>query len=95
MKLLCAQEPREVITSLPDPSKYKPRYFTNTALQQGKVHLTWDETDPDRKEFTQKILTNADNVTDEDLQAYLAYSSGEEEEEETEKNYGKKDEGNF
>uniref|UniRef100_A0A1B6D9T8 Uncharacterized protein n=1 Tax=Clastoptera arizonana TaxID=38151 RepID=A0A1B6D9T8_9HEMI len=75
-------EPKEVVTSMPDPSKYKPRHFTNTALQQGKVELTWDETNPERKEFTKKVLTNVDNVTDEDLQAYLAYSSGEDEDEE-------------
>ncbi|KOB70548.1 ESF1-like protein, partial [Operophtera brumata] len=31
------QEPREVCTQLPDLSKYKPRLFTTTALQQAKM----------------------------------------------------------
>lgn len=66
-------------TSLPDPAKYKPRVFTNSALQQGKVELTWDETDPGRQEFTNKILKNADNVDNADLDAYLAHSSEDEE----------------
>ncbi|XP_054264673.1 ESF1 homolog [Macrosteles quadrilineatus] len=74
------QEPHEVCTSMPDPAKYEPRIFTNTALQQGKVELTWDETDPSRQEFTRKIQRNADKVDDVDLQAYLASSSGEDEE---------------
>jgi hypothetical protein len=29
--------------------RYKPKEFMTTALQQGKVELTWDETDPERK----------------------------------------------
>jgi len=72
------EEPHEVCTSLPEPSKYEPRIFTNTALQQGKVELTWDETDPSRQEFTKKIQKNIDSIDDTDLQAYLASSSEDE-----------------
>lgn len=32
----------------PDPDSYKPKSFMSTALQLGKVDLTWDETDPER-----------------------------------------------
>lgn len=64
---------------MPDAGKYRPRCFTTTALQQAKVDLTWDETDPSRTEFTNRIMAG-DNVDDADLQAYLASSSGEEEE---------------
>merc|ERR1739848_608314 len=39
-------EPTEICTDMPDPEKYKPKIFFNTALMQGKVNLTWDETNP-------------------------------------------------
>ncbi|XP_024085180.1 ESF1 homolog [Cimex lectularius] len=67
------QEPREVCQQLPDLMKYKPRLFANTALQQGKVGLTWDETDPDRIEFNKKVVSG--ELKDDDLQAYIAASS--------------------
>lgn len=67
-------------TSLPDPNKYIPRYFVNTALQQGKVDLTWDENDPNRIEFTKKLKSGVDNISDADLEEYLASSSSEDEE---------------
>lgn len=74
------QEPKETCTSLPEPNKYVPRYFVNTALQQGKVDLTWDENDPNRVEFTKKLKSGVDNISDTDLQAFLASSSSEGEE---------------
>ncbi|KAF5294248.1 hypothetical protein FQR65_LT10834 [Abscondita terminalis] len=73
--------PKEVCEKLPDQGKYKPRFFTTTALQQAKVDLTWDETNPDRIEFTQKLAAG-DEVAKNDLDAYLASSSNEEEEDE-------------
>ncbi|KAG8241978.1 pre-rRNA-processing protein esf1 [Homalodisca vitripennis] len=76
------QEPHEVCIAMPDPAKYEPRLFINTALQQGKVELTWDEMDPRRQEITKKIQKNADNVDNDDINAYLACSSGEEEDDE-------------
>lgn len=72
-------EPTEICTDLPDLSKYKPRLFTTTALQQAKVELTWDELDVDRKEMNEKITSGKfDEVTDADLRKYVAYSSEEE-----------------
>lgn len=72
-------EPKEVCEKLPEPNKYQPRFFTTTALQQAKVNLTWDETDPERIEMAEKLAKGKiDDVTDADLQAYLALSSDEE-----------------
>lgn len=68
---------------MPDPAKYEPRIFTNTALQQGKVELTWDEMDPERIEFTKKIQKNADKIDSTDIQAFLASSSEEDDNNET------------
>ncbi|XP_023726971.1 pre-rRNA-processing protein esf1-like, partial [Cryptotermes secundus] len=73
------EEPREVCNKLPDLSKYQPRYFTTTALQQAKVELTWDETNPERNEINQKLMSGqVDGITETDLRDYLASSSGEE-----------------
>lgn len=72
---------------MPDASKYRPRNFTTTALQQAKVELTWDETDPNRTEIANRLLAG-DSVDDHDLQAYLACSSGDEDEEEVVGSYG-------
>lgn len=74
-------EPREVCEKLPEPNKYQPRFFTTTALQQAKVDLTWDETNPDRIEMAEKLSKGkVDGITDADLQSYLAMSSDEESE---------------
>lgn len=43
-----------------------------------KVNLTWDETDPKRREVLQRAFTDPDSVQD-DIQAYLASTSGESE----------------
>lgn len=43
------------------------------------MELTWDETDPQRGEISQKIA--AGTADDDDIHAYLASSSGEDEEE--------------
>lgn len=72
------QKPHDVCTTLPDLKKYKPRLFINSALQQGKVDLTWDETDPNRIDFTRKVLAGED-VDENEVQAFLASSSSEEE----------------
>lgn len=86
-------EPKEMCDSLPD--KYQPRFFTTTALQQAKVQLTWDETKPERIEIAKKLAEGKiDDVTDTDLQAYLASSSGEEELSEAEKSESDNEENN-
>ncbi|XP_017773935.1 PREDICTED: ESF1 homolog [Nicrophorus vespilloides] len=75
--------PKESCDKLPDTSRYEPRFFTTTALQQSKVDLTWDETNQDRKELTEKLAKGKiDDISEADLQNYLASSSGEESEEE-------------
>ncbi|VVC92163.1 unnamed protein product [Leptidea sinapis] len=70
------QEPREVCTKLPDLTKYKPRLFTTTALQQAKVDLTWDSTNPNRTEVIKGALDG--KIDDLDLKEYLASSSEDE-----------------
>lgn len=74
------QEPSSVATSL--PSTYKPSLFTTTALQQIKVQLTWDETDPRRLEAMQNAFAKGKeaNPQDVDLSAFLASSSDDENE---------------
>nr|XP_012233213.1 PREDICTED: ESF1 homolog [Linepithema humile] len=77
------QEPKEICTEIPEPVKYQPRQFTTTALQQVKVELTWDETNLDRQEFTQKLNSGRlQDVDENDLQTYLA--SGSENDSDTE-----------
>ncbi|XP_015587360.1 ESF1 homolog [Cephus cinctus] len=66
-------EPKEVCDKVPELSKYQPRQFTTTALQQVKVELTWDETNPERQEITEKLNSGKiDEVNENDIQAYLA-----------------------
>lgn len=73
------QDPKEVCDKLPDLTKYKPHLFTTTALQQAKVNLTWDETDPRRNELVNKLKTNPKTEVDNsDLQKYVAFSSEDE-----------------
>lgn len=71
--------PKESCDKLPD--KYEPRFFTTTALQQAKVELTWDETNPDRLEFAEKINSGNTDISKHDLQNYLAGSSDDDSDE--------------
>ena len=48
------------------------------ALVCFQVDLTWDETDPERQQLTKRIHDPKEKVDDEDLRAYLASSSDEE-----------------
>ncbi|XP_043259726.1 ESF1 homolog isoform X2 [Colletes gigas] len=74
--------PKETCNEMPQFTKYQPRQFTTTALQQVKVDLTWDETNPERLEIAQKLNSGKlDQINRNDLQAYLATdSSGDESE---------------
>lgn len=77
-------EPKDVCEEMPDKSDYKPRLFFTSALQQGKVDLTWDETDIDRKEWSLKLF-NTDkqkNISEHELKKYVAFSSESEESDE-------------
>ncbi len=51
------------------------KVFENTALKQGKVNLTWDETDPKRVSVMKKAFNADDDSLDDDVKAYLANSS--------------------
>jgi hypothetical protein len=43
------------------------------------VELTWDETNPERNEINRKLTSGqVDGITETDLRDYLASSSGEE-----------------
>lgn len=72
------EPPKEIVDKLPD--KYEPRFFTTTALQQAKVDLTWDETNPDRLELNEKINSGKlADISKDVLHNYLADSSTEDE----------------
>lgn len=74
-------------------SKYTPRLFTTTALQQAKVVLTWDENNVERKELNEKLVSGKlEDVADQELRKYVAYSSDEEESDEGENIVKKKQE---
>merc|ERR1711997_818777 len=76
------EDPTDVCKDTPNPDTYKPKTFFNTALMQGKVNLTWDETDPKREAAMKRafeISTNDDDEND-DVKAYLAMSSSDEDE---------------
>ncbi|CAH1638128.1 unnamed protein product [Spodoptera littoralis] len=83
------QEPREECTKLPDLTKYRPRLFTTTALQQAKVELTWDATNPNRAETIKCALDG--KIDDLDLKDYLASSSESEDENQIEEVEAKSD----
>ncbi|KZF23286.1 hypothetical protein L228DRAFT_260133 [Xylona heveae TC161] len=62
------------------PNGYRPNEFVTAALQHSKVKLTWDEDDPQRKEAQKRAFTGSRAELDEnDLKAYLASSSSEDE----------------
>jgi hypothetical protein len=75
-------EPRDECHSV--PSDYKPVEFVTDALQHSKVKLTWD-VDPEevkRKESIKTAFSGSKNdVAENDLRAYLASGSEDEEEE--------------
>ncbi|XP_076282548.1 ESF1 homolog isoform X1 [Lasioglossum baleicum] len=80
------QTPKEVCDEVPELSKYQPRQFTTTALQQVNVQLTWDETNPERMEIAQKLNSGKlDDINERDLHAYLATDSSDDEAEDAEK----------
>ncbi|XP_073956766.1 ESF1 homolog isoform X2 [Choristoneura fumiferana] len=70
------QEPRESCSQLPDLSKYRPRLFTTTALQQAKVELTWDATAPARAEALRGARSG--DLDEDALKEYLASNSEDE-----------------
>ncbi|XP_014468528.1 PREDICTED: ESF1 homolog [Dinoponera quadriceps] len=70
------QEPKDSCNKIPDFTKYQPRQFTTTALQQVKIDLTWDDVDPDRQEFMNKVFSEKpEDIDDNELHKYLASGS--------------------
>ncbi|KAJ8908534.1 hypothetical protein NDN08_005240 [Rhodosorus marinus] len=59
------------------PTHYKPPTFTTKALQNTQVELTWDR-DPESRTVLRKKFMKEDEMLEQDLQAYLANSSSEE-----------------
>ncbi|RLU22769.1 hypothetical protein DMN91_005047 [Ooceraea biroi] len=81
------QEPKDTCTEIPEPTKYQPRQFTTTALQQAKVALTWDETNMERREFFQKLNSGKwQDISESDLRTYIASPSEDDSVEESTKN---------
>lgn len=82
------EEVKERCSEMPAEGKYRPRFFTTTALQQVKVDLTWDEDDVGRREVQEAIwggkgkTKGGGRVEEDDLKMYLASESESEEEEE-------------
>ena len=76
------EKPQSACKRLPDPNKYKPKVFTTTALQQGKVELTWDEEDPDRKAVMRRAFQADSDDENEDARAFLADEGSDQEDDE-------------
>uniref|UniRef100_A0A182YK95 Uncharacterized protein n=1 Tax=Anopheles stephensi TaxID=30069 RepID=A0A182YK95_ANOST len=73
-------EPKDHCTELPEVGKYVPRIYATKALHQAKVELTWDENDPDRKEFNEKLRDGKwANLPEHELKKYVVCSSSDEE----------------
>jgi len=65
-------------TAAPDPSKYQPKIFQTTALQQQKVELTWDETDPNRGKAMKRAFEVEGDEMEEVARDLIAPPSEEE-----------------
>lgn len=79
--ILFDDEPKDTCTEIQDLSAYEPRIFVTSALNHAKVELTWDETDVNRKEISEKLFSNRNNeVSEYELKKIVAFSSDSEEE---------------
>jgi len=80
-------DPTSSCTTLPNPDQYTPKSFMTTALQQGKVDLTWDETDVNRQEQIKKAYDLLDDDLDDvdGVARNLIASSSDEEDQTQEK----------
>src|SRR5690606_17938643 len=72
-------EPKEICDAMPD--SYRPNEFVTGALQHSKVKLTWDADDQRRQQVAKKAFSQKE-IEENDLKAYLASSSDEEEDNE-------------
>ena len=64
----------------PHPDKYQPKTFFTTALQQGKVELTWDEEDQNRAKAIKEACTKMGEGEDIENMGDLIASASEDEE---------------
>jgi hypothetical protein len=69
------EELRDECLAMPDMTSYERPVFISSALQQTKVQLTWDETDPERRHKINKAFTSKDEKAMNDLEAFLASNS--------------------
>merc|ERR1712106_1132206 len=70
----------------PDPDKYQPKTFFTTALQQGKVELTWDEENQERAKAIKDAYKIGDGEELENLGDLIASASEDEEDSGKEEN---------
>merc|ERR1712142_906670 len=64
----------------PNPDKYQPKAFCTTALQQGKVELTWDEDNQDRAKAIKEAYNMAEGGEMDNLGDLIGSASEDEEE---------------
>ena len=76
----------------PDPEKYQPKQFFTTALQQGKVELTWDEEDHGKLKSMKEAFEKVDNDDFGDMSNLIGSASESEEEEDGESDGVEEDE---
>merc|ERR1711936_12977 len=62
----------------PNPDKYQPKAFCTTALQQGKVELTWDEDDLERAKAIKEAFNMEEGEEMENLVDLIGSASEDE-----------------
>jgi len=62
----------------PNPDKYQPKAFCTTALQQGKVELTWDEDDLERAKAIKEAFNMEEGEEMENLGDLIGSASEDE-----------------
>merc|ERR1711936_1098193 len=65
----------------PNPDKYQPKAFCTTALQQGKVELTWDEDDQERAKAIKEAFNMEEGEEMENLGDLIGSASEDEDDE--------------
>lgn len=72
-------KPKESCDHIPHDFDYVPKFRPNAALQDTKVKLTWDETDPKREELLAKAFKK-EQFNEDDYNELLASSDSDDEE---------------
>ncbi|XVF58564.1 hypothetical protein PTKIN_Ptkin07bG0076200 [Pterospermum kingtungense] len=73
--------PRDVATEA--PANYEGLNFHTQALQQSKIHLTWDEDEPERQKILKRKF-NAEQLAELELKDFLASDESESDDDENE-----------